>query len=87
MKSLHICATTVHITSVVVGLIASIVYSIKFASTNADESLYAIFQMFGGLLVGNAIIVGFVYRVQISETFRLLSDIRGSSKNLCLKCA
>lgn len=85
LKLFHIFATTVTITTVVSGMIASIVYFMEFSSTNAEESLYAMFQIFGNLLLENAIIVGFVYRTQISETFRLLSDICSSSKNLCLK--
>lgn len=75
LKILHQLTTIVSIAVLVIGLFASTVYFMKYSSTNTQESLFALFQVSGNLLLENSVIVGFLFRSQIIDTFRLLSDI------------
>lgn len=60
---------------IVSALFSSVIFFEKFASTNLQESLYAIFQIAGNLMLQNSIFWGFVLRSEIDEVFHLLTRI------------
>lgn len=61
-------------------MLASVAFMLKYISINLEESLYALFQIFGFGSITYAIIVTFFQRHKIREIFQGLSEIYNESK-------
>lgn len=67
-------------TSTLSDMLASVAFMLKFISIDMEESLYALFQIFGFGSITYAIIVTFFQRHRMRDLFRGLSKIYSASK-------
>lgn len=87
MKLAHLAFSMAWVAITICGFLASFGFFINSVSTNLEESLYALFQVFANLVMQNTIIVTFVMRHKIAEFFQQLSQIynkSGSNLDFCL---
>lgn len=62
------------------GFLASLIFFLKFVSSDLEESLYALFQVVGMFSTANAIVVAILMRHKIPSIFTNLSKIYDERK-------
>lgn len=72
--------TLIVFTFMLVSLIVSLAYFVKFISINFEECLYALFQVAANFSMLNVMIVALSYRRRITDIFTKLSEIYVASK-------
>lgn len=81
-KTLYVIFTLIILSGNLIGLGLSIDYFLKSASTDLEDSLYALFQILATAKMSYTMIVAYFLRHRITAIFVSLSDIYDASKNL-----